>query len=382
MPLRRSRTLKTTPSPTSLRQRSSWLASCRFEPLAAAAILAGMSRAYFPLRSSVELFRDPTSPEPIARAKEAAVLFDELIFEDGLFEASLNPESSIQQYKSADLVTDEDRRAARVIPEGVAGFRLDVTIEGPDGQPIVLPSTSGKLIGHYAAEWMSGVTDELDRLGADWARKIVLADEDLDASGLAAAVAETASEFTEVGAPAYPEPMIASFAAGSLARDLVIAGRLDATVQVTSLFEPLLIAESGRIRRTHSGQAALGIVVPHVAGLRWETIMEFREHPGSREARARLREIEERAMTEDPADAVEFQQRVGQEVTNDLFAVIDDLEGSVGLDVARHAAGFALSLVPLASEIAAVGETAANAVRRRRTWRAALVKLRTAEPEP
>jgi hypothetical protein len=100
-----------------------------------------VSRAYFPLRSSVELFHDPTSPKPIARAKEAAVLFDELIFEDGLFEASLNPESSIQQYKSADLVTDEDSRAARVIPEGMAGFRLDVTIEGPDGQPIVLPST-------------------------------------------------------------------------------------------------------------------------------------------------------------------------------------------------------------------------------------------------
>ena len=316
------------------------------------------------------------------RAKEAAVLFDELIFEDGLFEASLNPESSIQQYKSADLVTDEDRRAARVIPEGMAGFRLDVMIEGPDGRPIVLPSTSGRLIGHYAAEWMSGVTDELDRLSANWVRKIVMADEDLAASGLAPAVAETAGEFSEVGASAYAEPMIASFAAGALARDLVIAGSLDATVQVTSLFEPLLVAETRRIRRSPSGQAALGIVVPYVARLRWETIMEFREHPGSRDARARLREIEERAMTEDPADALDFQQRVSQEVTNELFAVIDDLEGSVGLDLARHAAGFALSLVPLASEIAAIGETSSAAIQRRRTWRAALVKLRTAQPWP
>ena len=154
-----------------------------------------------------------------------------------------------------------------------------------------------------------------------------MADEDLAASELAPAVAETAGEFSEVGAAAYPEPMIASFAAGALARDLVIAGSLDATVQVTSLFEPLMVAESGRIRRSPSGQAALGIVVPHVARLRWDTIMEFREHPGSRDTRARLREIEERAMTEDPADALEFQQRVSQEVTNELFAVIDDLEG-------------------------------------------------------
>ena len=80
-----------------------------------------VSRTYLPLRSSVELFQDPTSPEPIARAKEAAILFDELVFEDGLFQASLNPESSFQHYKSSDLVTEEDRRSARVVPQGMAG---------------------------------------------------------------------------------------------------------------------------------------------------------------------------------------------------------------------------------------------------------------------
>lgn len=80
-----------------------------------------MTRAYFPLRSSVEFFRDPSSPEPIARAKQAAVLFDELVFEDGLFEASLNAEASFQQYRTADQVSTQDRQRARVIPEPGTG---------------------------------------------------------------------------------------------------------------------------------------------------------------------------------------------------------------------------------------------------------------------
>ena len=86
-------------------------------------------------------------------------------------------------------------------------------------------------------------------------------------------------------------------------------------------------------------------------------------------------------MRDDPADAAEFQARVGQEVTNDLFAVIHDLEGNVGLDVARHAAGLLVSLVPLAAEIHAAVETTAAAAERRRSWRAALIKLRNASPE-
>ena len=52
-----------------------------------------MSRAYFPLRSSVELFTDPTSPEPVVQAKHAAILYDEIAFEIGMFEASITEQA-------------------------------------------------------------------------------------------------------------------------------------------------------------------------------------------------------------------------------------------------------------------------------------------------
>ena len=215
-----------------------------------------------------------------------------------------------------------------------------MTIEGPDGQPLEVPFGSGELIGHYAAEWMTGVTDELEGIGAGWAHKLTMADEDIVNAGLASLIDELAGQLFGADPGAYSEPIVASWAANALARDLVIAGRLDATVQVTSLFEPLLNAvwASMQTSQMASGEAALRIVVPHVALLPWETIAAFRDHPGSQEARARLREIEERAATEGLEDALTFQRRVSQEVTNDLFAVIHDLEGSVGVDVARHAA--------------------------------------------
>jgi hypothetical protein len=48
-----------------------------------------MSSIFFPLRTSVELFRDPSSPEAVTRAKEAAVLFDEVGFETGLYTVAI-----------------------------------------------------------------------------------------------------------------------------------------------------------------------------------------------------------------------------------------------------------------------------------------------------
>ena len=47
------------------------------------------SKMLFPLRTGVELFADPGMPEAGARAKQAAVLYDEVVFETGLYEVSI-----------------------------------------------------------------------------------------------------------------------------------------------------------------------------------------------------------------------------------------------------------------------------------------------------
>jgi hypothetical protein len=48
------------------------------------------------------------------------------------------------------------------------------------------------------------------------------------------------------------------------------------------------------IQPEHTGAEALAITVPNVGSLPWEAIAEFREHPGSQEARARLRQFDAR----------------------------------------------------------------------------------------
>ena len=47
------------------------------------------------MRLSVEFFRDPESPETVTRAKKAAVLYDIVIIEAGLYELTRGPVSAL-----------------------------------------------------------------------------------------------------------------------------------------------------------------------------------------------------------------------------------------------------------------------------------------------
>ncbi|HEX2103083.1 MAG TPA: hypothetical protein VHF51_05495 [Solirubrobacteraceae bacterium] len=50
---------------------------------------------FFPLRSSVELFDDPRSPTAVVRAKDAACLYDRVIFESGLLDVTIASNGSM-----------------------------------------------------------------------------------------------------------------------------------------------------------------------------------------------------------------------------------------------------------------------------------------------
>jgi hypothetical protein len=66
-----------------------------------------MSAILFPLRTSVELFTDPKSPEAVTRAKEAAVLFDEVGFETGLYHVGISDDGSFDWWTPPDQITPE-----------------------------------------------------------------------------------------------------------------------------------------------------------------------------------------------------------------------------------------------------------------------------------
>ena len=79
---------------------------------------------FFSLRTSVELFRDPDSPIAELRAKQGAILYERLIFERGLFDATLTPNGSQQMWRPGEDASDEELRAARVLHEEGAPMQM------------------------------------------------------------------------------------------------------------------------------------------------------------------------------------------------------------------------------------------------------------------
>ena len=100
------------------------------------------------------------------------------------------------------------------------------------------------------------------------------------------------------------------------------------------------------LRPQATGRLALDILVPDVGGLPWEAIAEYREHPGSEDARGKLREFEERAAAADPGDPLTFQREVPGSISEDLFAAIEDLRGSLTQDLADEAVKTGIGLDP------------------------------------
>ena len=126
---------------------------------------------FFPLRTSVELFEDRTSPAAVARAKEAAILFDRLLFEAGLFDVTIGEDGSWSSWLPPDHITPEHlERSRQIIP---AGSPLQVSMQqeaSPGGEPVgerhvVLSTPVGV---QYMSEFESGILRDLAEFNPDW----------------------------------------------------------------------------------------------------------------------------------------------------------------------------------------------------------------------
>src|SRR5688500_9603431 len=126
------------------------------------------TRLYFPLRTSVELFRDPASPAAEVRAKQGAVLYEEIAFESGAFEVTITTTGGVsQRWRPTEELADEDLRDARQIHEQGTPFSLSIGIQPakgvcapPEAMRVGRRSTMRTIVGgdvsrHYVAEWES-----------------------------------------------------------------------------------------------------------------------------------------------------------------------------------------------------------------------------------
>jgi hypothetical protein len=228
----------------------------------------------------------------------------------------------------------------------------------------------------YAAEWHSSAIDALAALSVPWAHYGSLSDDDMEPLAQPISALKHA---LEVAGKASGMPIFqAGFASGALARDAVVAARMGAAFSVTSLFEPMLNALD--LNQNHPGRTALSFAVPNLGQLPWEAVAEYREHGGSEDARGKLRELEHRALAAEPDDPLAFAAQVSQSITSDLFAVIDDLQGSLAKQVGAEAVKTAISFLPVVGPFVgsatSMVEAVADHLDQRHAWYAALMKLR------
>lgn len=242
------------------------------------------------------------------------------------------------------------------------------------------PGTKMQTVGEtvvtkaYTAQWHSAAIDELQALEVPWAAIATPSAETLEL--LAKPTEQAVVEFKARAQGLGLSRAQIDFASKSLARDAVLAGGFGASINVTSMFGPMI--EGAELGAT--GSDALAFMVPNLEYLPWEAIAEHRERPGSVEARGLLREVEEKALAEEPGDAAAYLEKVKVSITDGLAAALAETEVNVPEVVSREVANLAVSFVPIAGTaigpLAGVAAALGERAEQRESGIFALVKLR------
>lgn len=304
-----------------------------------------MERLYLPLRSSVEFFEDPAGVAPATRVKESAVLFEQLIFDDGQLIATIGDSMNLEILRPRHELSEADLSNPQPPARPGEEVVLSIGTESNPGERAKRMQTVQQTVVQrtYAVQWHSVAIDKLMELNVPWAALATPSDSTL--ARVAGPIAQAKAEFIERAEGSAFSPQQIDFAAKSLARDGVLAATFGASINVSPMFVPM-------IRRTHgmpliTGADALAIVAPNLQQLTWESIAEYRELPGSVEARGLLREFEEKARAQEPADAADYLSKVGASITEALFAALADTRVNLPKEIAREAASLAVGFVPV-----------------------------------
>ncbi|MBS1675810.1 MAG: hypothetical protein JST08_00345 [Actinobacteria bacterium] len=340
-------------------------------------------KIFFPLRSAVELFSDPRSPDVVTKAKEAAVLYDELIFEVGLLDVSITSNGSTSFWNPPESMTPDLLERTRQINAVGSPMILAFGTEREPGAPAQKMEVvfEGQVSNAYLAEFHTGIMDELAPFEPDWVRTVDIGmkmrpgwmgDPIYDAIGRM-----NFSDFRDPELIPEVDPFLRSFIYESFNRDAIVATALGASFTATPLFRPMIAR--GGIEAEAAGAEALAVVVGDMGALPWEAVFAYRDHAGSREARERLREFERLASEAEPRDAYDYIRRVGHEVNRAFAAAIEDLAPSLPEEMAKQLLLNGVALVsvigaPVAAFAGIASDLSASRASKR-SWISAVMSL-------
>lgn len=340
-------------------------------------------KLFFPLRSAVELFSDLRSPDAVTKAKEAAVLYDELIFETGMLDVSITPTGSTSFWNPPEAMTPELVERSRLVDAVGSPMTLAIGKQEAAGVPATEMHVflEGTVSHRYLSQFHSGILDELLPFKPDWVQTIDIGGQKQPGSVgepiYEAIRQQNFADLTDKELMSDHESFLRSFIYESFNRDATVATALEASFTGTPLFAPMIAR--AELEAEAAGAEALNIVVGDVGPLPWESVLEFRDHRASQEARERLREFERLAIESEPRDAYEFIRLVGHEVNRGFRAAVEELAPRLPEELAKQVLLNAVATVSVVgAPVAALAGAASTVSASRafnRSWIAAVMVL-------
>lgn len=386
-----------------------------------------LSRALFTLPTGIEAVGGKTDLRAIARAKQASVLFDEIVVESGLRVVEIGVQGVVGTFQRgaaglSKTFLHEVRSLAEDAQYGVAVVVTDDHVEIHIGTDIPRMDDARyfeqAVVARYVGDYHTGILDELADFGADWVRVVSVtrtpgetadvADERLARLGndgpcdLSSVIELTPDEakrlaaslgtaLEEIGAeePNEPSEIVApqeAMLAADLADDVKLGDELRAIPALSGAFST--VAADRGVPIGLPGAESLGFVVPNVSVVPWEAIATFRDHPGAQEARAHLREFEKEAVAGERDQSAEFVRATARAVSDGLLGAAKDLAPSLPDDLRSPLLGTAVGFIPIMGQYASLAISMGDMISAIRahekfegSWLAAVFELRDAAIE-
>jgi len=319
----------------------------------------------FPLRTNCGFYRAHGEMALRARVKEAAILYETVLLQEGLYTATIGRAGSIE------TVEPNPTRP---------GTLRDLNLKGGDFSLAVRPSDSdgpfrtimhGTVERRFHAEYGSLANEIADALKTrdlpEWIQLVAF-----EANpGAKAAIQDMArKDAREKGLwRRQGSDYLKTRVLENLNHDLGASAALDADVSMDRYFLPL-VRRKGAATAT-SGQLALTILLPNLASLPWEQIADAREHAGIESFRTQLTEIEQQAWQE-VAEGKEIAQSILRRAVIDLAEGWRppsrfETAGKIGVDLV-------LGLHPIAAAAGAAIDLR-EAEMKRAAWGACFLRL-------
>lgn len=337
----------------------------------ASLLVSEPTRILFGLQSNVHFFASGKGYVNLGlRLKTMALLYDEIVLEDGVYDATIGPQLSWQTIKSYTHPDQLKPVRTRKGQTWSLGFAPEASPGGPLAGPVeYMHSTVDK---QYRSQFR-GVINELAPLNPKWVRVIDF--ESPAAIQFKRDAAKLAGDWSwndrsaGIAPPLddYLRTALAEHLLGDLARSTLMGVHLSPDPAHARHLKSKLT--SGLVQPARMGGRPLTMLLPELRGASWADIVELRRDSGLETLRSALREADASAKDED------VRAWILREYEDQLERYQPGwLSGAVNAGVSLL--GGAIPLVGTAIGLAQAGSVLAEAAAAQSHWTAALLRVR------